>query len=264
MVKAQKLILIGIYTILLSTFSWSQNKNICGEVHYKQVKEITSTSQQNFLMKFDNKQSLSEEINIKLSENDISEDLSEKGMTKTVIIGRKNTTPAFFYNDRNNFYFSDIWPDDILVVKEDPFNWNWKLHQDTKKIGDFTCQKATIRFRGRNYIAWFTNQIPVPFGPWKFKGLSGLILEVYDTDKVFHITTSEIKIDKEVNCSINVDENQLKKAMTIDRYLTRKEELINAQFAKLASRMPKGFEVPKWDKDCEDCPKGLEIFNEEN
>ena len=245
------------------TIFFAQNNNICGEVNYKQVKEITNIHQQDFLMKFDDKQSFSEEINIKLSDDSIEYDNSERSTTETIIIGRKNKGSDFFYNKKDTFYFRHIFLGEALLVKEDKHQWNWELHKDTKQIGGFACQKAIINFRGRNYTAWFTNEIPVPFGPWKFQGLSGLILEVYDTDKVFHITTSKIKIDKDVDyCAISVDENQLKEAMNINDYLIRKEELINAQFAKLASRMPKGFEVPKWDKDCEDCPKGVEIFNE--
>jgi len=52
--------------------------------------------------------------------------------------------------------------------------------------------------------------------------------------------------------------------MSILEYQKKKEELINAELTKLASRMPKGFKVPKFDKNCEDCPKPLEIFDEKN
>jgi GLPGLI family protein len=56
----------------------------------------------------------------------------------------------------------------------------WKLLNESKEIGKFKCQKATTTFRGRNYIAWFTTDIPISMGPWKLQGLPGLILEAYD------------------------------------------------------------------------------------
>ncbi len=57
---------------------------------------------------------------------------------------------------------------------------NWQIKNETVTIVGYKCQKATCRFRGRNYTAWFTVDIPISQGPWKFCGLPGLILKVQD------------------------------------------------------------------------------------
>jgi GLPGLI family protein len=57
---------------------------------------------------------------------------------------------------------------------------NWEIFDETLIIADYICQKATCSFRGRYYIAWFCPDIPINNGPWKFGGLPGLILKVYD------------------------------------------------------------------------------------
>jgi len=57
---------------------------------------------------------------------------------------------------------------------------NWQIGSETKTITGYQCQKATCSFRGRNYTAWFAVDIPISQGPWKFGGLPGLILNVYD------------------------------------------------------------------------------------
>jgi GLPGLI family protein len=62
---------------------------------------------------------------------------------------------------------------------------NWNLYEDTLTVAGYLCQKAACRFRGRDYTAWFTADIPVNNGPWKFGGLPGLILKVYDADKLY-------------------------------------------------------------------------------
>ena len=49
----------------------------------------------------------------------------------------------------------------------------WELHPDT---ATFLC-----RFRGRNYEAWYTPEIPRSEGPWKLQGLPGLILKASDS-----------------------------------------------------------------------------------
>lgn len=63
-----------------------------------------------------------------------------------------------------------------------------------KKIGGYICTKAIARFRGRNYIAWFTPQIPLPYGPWKLIGLPGLILKVYTADRKIFFSAQKLKI----------------------------------------------------------------------
>lgn len=62
-----------------------------------------------------------------------------------------------------------------------------QLPGDTTIIG-YTCHKASMRFRGRDYIAWYSEEIPMPYGPYKFGGLPGLILSLYDTDNDHHYT----------------------------------------------------------------------------
>jgi len=61
----------------------------------------------------------------------------------------------------------------------------WNISHETKKIQDYTLQKATAKFGGRNWIAWFNKDIPFNEGPFKFSGLPGLIFEIYDTKKNF-------------------------------------------------------------------------------
>lgn len=62
--------------------------------------------------------------------------------------------------------------------------WNYKTEQSDVILG-FECQKATVTFAGRTYTAWFTPEIPLPYGPYKFGGLPGLILRIQDADKQF-------------------------------------------------------------------------------
>ncbi|MDR1984034.1 MAG: GLPGLI family protein [Prevotellaceae bacterium] len=77
--------------------------------------------------------------------------------------------------------------DRILFVyeyEEDIENINWQfIHDESKEILGYTCKKATCRFRGRDYEAWYTPDIPINLGVWKFSGLPGLILRVSDSQE---------------------------------------------------------------------------------
>jgi GLPGLI family protein len=105
------------------------------------------------------------------------------------------TLPTVNYMTGKHMYFSSSKDNNILIstmsvnkqpyiVKDSTVVFEWIIDNDSKKtINNFECIKATTRFRGRDYIAYFTTQIPVSFGPYKFKGLPGLILEISNQEK---------------------------------------------------------------------------------
>ena len=59
-------------------------------------------------------------------------------------------------------------------------NIQWTLSDGHKNILGYNCQKALCEFRGRKYIAWYSTEIPINAGPYKFHGLPGLILAISD------------------------------------------------------------------------------------
>jgi GLPGLI family protein len=77
-----------------------------------------------------------------------------------------------------------LWKYDSQYTEPLPVQ-NWEISDDTLTVAGYLCQKATCRFRGRDYTAWFTTDIPINNGPWKFGGLPGLILKIYDKDKLY-------------------------------------------------------------------------------
>ena len=99
----------------------------------------------------------------------------------------------------------------------------WEISSDTLTVLGYLCQKATTTFRGRQYEAWFTQDIPVNDGPWKLYGLPGLILKANDSEKIFsfdivgleHISNTSIDMANQeyINCS-RKDLEKLKKKET--------------------------------------------------
>ncbi len=81
---------------------------------------------------------------------------------------------------------------EAFTVNDDWITISWEITNQKKKVLGYECQKATGTFRGREYTAWFTTAIPVPYGPWKLFGLPGLILEAYDKKGMIHLTAKKI------------------------------------------------------------------------
>ncbi|MDR6515268.1 GLPGLI family protein [Chryseobacterium camelliae] len=77
-------------------------------------------------------------------------------------------------------YLSTKISTDQYKVKEDQ-KPVWKILPDKQKIGEYMAQKATTSYGGRDWIAWFTAEIPFQDGPYKFYGLPGLIVKMEDT-----------------------------------------------------------------------------------
>ena len=59
--------------------------------------------------------------------------------------------------------------------------FSWRVTPQRKAIAGYNCQQAFTMFGGRVWEAWFTRDVPVSDGPYKFYGLPGLILQVRDT-----------------------------------------------------------------------------------
>lgn len=102
------------------------------------------------------------------------------------------------------------------IVIEPTGTIKWELIDESKKISSYQAFKATTTFRGRNYIAWYTPEIKVNAGPWKFQGLPGLILEVTDEDKGVHFNLSSVAIPYEFSRDSLIFEEEL--VLNIEEY----------------------------------------------
>lgn len=65
---------------------------------------------------------------------------------------------------------------------------NWELQNDTTTICGYNCNKATCSYGGRKWMVYYTTEIPVQFGPWKFSGLPGLIMAATDDENIHTFT----------------------------------------------------------------------------
>ncbi len=81
--------------------------------------------------------------------------------------------------DKIKFYPRII--SDWFAIEEPMRQQQWKIEEDTKTIKGYVCKKATCHFAGRDYVAWYTMDIPISDGPYKFNGLPGLIVNIKDS-----------------------------------------------------------------------------------
>jgi GLPGLI family protein len=145
--------------------------------------------------------------------------LANGGLTDLVQkYGSSEAYKVYTNHKENRIIFTDMQPPNKILYREPICNQDWKILDETKEIAGYKCKNAKCSFRGRDYIAWFTNEIPVSEGPWKFNGLPGLIVKVYDIQEHYDFELIFIrKIGKEITFNENYLEVKIKDYIKICR-----------------------------------------------
>lgn len=96
-----------------------------------------------------------------------------------------------FNDSLSSHYYEKIF---IYNYKNDYFNnLEYKLTDQDTIIAGYHCKMARVKFSGRNYTIWYTTEIAISDGPYKFSGLPGLVLEVYDDKYQHHFKFNKIE-----------------------------------------------------------------------
>ena len=69
-----------------------------------------------------------------------------------------------------------IFPHDYEGYEATP-DIAWTLSEDTVTVSGYLCQQAMATFRGLEWHVWYTEEIPSSAGPWRLRGLPGLIVK---------------------------------------------------------------------------------------
>ncbi|AJW64164.1 Protein of unknown function (Porph_ging) [Elizabethkingia miricola] len=112
------------------------------------------------------------------------------------------------YNPEKIVFAENIGPQASAYTEDRPMKWT--LTEDTDNISGYKVFKATCNFGGRKWIAWYTKDIQISDGPYKFRGLPGLIVKVQD-DKGDYIYTllAEEKMNNSFPLNIKEDTKML-------------------------------------------------------
>lgn len=229
--------------LLIFFYSFQKDKTSFGVFEYEQI-ETRDKNFKSHVVFFDlilnnNFSTYTQKYTEELDEQ-YTED-TEEGVNDVIVIKPKKDEMKIVYNDftNTNMYFKDIVAFEKIYVKEDKYDMKWNLSDDIKKFGKRECKKATTKFRGRNYTAWYSNEIKTNIGPWKFNNTPGLIFEIYDEDKILHIKLNNLNTKKKSNI-VSWNNEKIKKIINIKDYVKLKSNEENLLLEKLNSKLPKG------------------------
>lgn len=99
--------------------------------------------------------------------------------------------------ENNNLTYNEVLYEDEYVYQE-TLNFDWILQDETKEIKGYNCKKAELNYGGRSWTAWYTTEIPLNAGPYKFKGLPGLIMKITDSTNSYDFEFYDMAIREPV------------------------------------------------------------------
>lgn len=163
---------------------------------------------------------------------------SSGGMTMVINTGSQDRVLYKNIAEQTYEQEQDVMGKEFLI-KDSLEPAEWELTSETKKIGNYTAQKATYsrivdsqRFSTGmtemenvkdtiQVTAWFTPEIPVPHGPENFFGLPGLILEIQNSGRT--LICEKIELNPSAN-PVKIERPKRGKEISREEFRAMQEE----------------------------------------
>ena len=202
--------------IVFNNYSIAQTHRFIYDVVYKKDSTSNITTKENYILDIGTKETKYYTYDFFVADSLITNNIpfpKEMKLNTSDIIAHKN--------NNNEFFQYDLLENTVLQLQTNDTQ-KWNLSQEKKNVKNLSLQKAITTWGGRNWTAWFAEEIPFQEGPYKFHGLPGLIVEIYDDKKNYHfeLVRSE-KIKEEENQFIEMSE-KLGIPITWEKYKTAK------------------------------------------
>lgn len=148
---------------------------------------------------------------------------------------------------------TNIYSLDILGTfkyEESAPKLKWTITKEKFDTLDYHCTLATCTYAGRQYKAWFTEDIPVSYGPWKLGGLPGLIIKAETVDGDYRFVMAGIE-KMDASSSINlwkrdfITKTRDKVRQAEKRLLKRPDEVLDQMGIKYTTKSYDGTPA-KW------------------
>ncbi len=135
-----------------------KNLKIVGQEQYEKLKEFTSKPT-SFVLHYS--QGVSEFMEKPFEPK---EEKIEMGDMKMTMIVTPNEHIGFKDFNSNQLISNEYIMQKAFLMEESMPNLDWQIQEETQKFGDFTAQKATLKKDGKEIIAYYTEEIPIPDG----------------------------------------------------------------------------------------------------
>lgn len=177
-----------LFFLMISVFGFSQKFSFIYETKYKSnTQKPDDINTINMILDFEGNTSIFREVEDKKA--DSAKLNNGNGMMKMGVENQFYVKKDVSKNTVEKI-ITYLGTDYLLPIDE---KLNWKIASEQKTIGKYKVQKAETNYGGRNWVAWFTTELPFSNGPYIFGGLPGLIISIQDTDNHYSFNLTEVK-----------------------------------------------------------------------
>ncbi|SFJ06338.1 GLPGLI family protein [Myroides guanonis] len=147
-----------------------------------------------FLDVWDNNSRFASEERVKFIEF-VSDDKNAIFRRETLWGPNKETSGQnwMIQKEQQSVYYYNRVGSTFLKTKEILNTITWNITEELSNYEGMQVQKATGDYKGRSWTVWFTKEIPLLEGPYKFKNLPGFVVKAAsaDGDYLFEFNKSE-------------------------------------------------------------------------
>lgn len=154
------------------------------------------------------------------------------GMLKLMNSNRANFRFTITKDSTSEVRYMDYIDINVYEYTEPKNSFKWEISGDSATLNGYHCQKATTIYGGRRWTAWFTNEIPISEGPYKFGGLPGLIIKTNDDSNYYTFTLTEL-LNK--SCALYNTQKHIEK-ISKEKYNSSLEYYLDNRFEMMALR----------------------------
>lgn len=221
-------IIIFLFTTLISISIYAQNDSSYKLiVKYSYQKQVDSTDEKSKINLENYSLYLNEDNSLFVSDSRINLDTilnnaNFSDLDKLRSLPKPSSNERIFKStsSKNIIIYDEFY--DKIYKYNDSVDMKWKITNIYDTFNDMKIRRAETKFRGRNYIAWYTSEVPISDGPYKFRGLPGLIIKLYDSkNEISYSLISLKKLEKGKSLNHNYDKEAV--LMSKSKYIKIKK-----------------------------------------
>ena len=154
----------------------------------------------------------------------IADSLLEDGNVKSYLDLPQTEFDFSLFKEKNTYTVQAKLGTFAIFQYEEDAKKDWELTYETKNINGYTCMLAKLTYGGRDWDVWYTLEVPIQNGPFKFDGLPGLVVLAEDSTKSYIFNLYGYVLDSKADLDYRMKKDAAPTLVSRSKYLQYRKE----------------------------------------